>query len=218
MRLLGYLWYHPTLFMAVKDRGLNSIKDLKGKRIGVGVGPVTWDHITGPMIEAHGIDYRKDVRRVYAGFSAMANQVRDGLLDALIAVPGQPAVTELATARDIVYLSWDPKAVDRLAKEVPYFTKMTIPSGEMPRGSFEGDHYLTLDLGGPYLVVRPDMSETDAYLITKTIFGNVPKLARDFVRLRTIAKEPQLSVQPLGDIPFHPGAIQYWKEAGLWRK
>jgi uncharacterized protein len=218
MRLLGYLWVHPALFIALKDRGMTSMKDLKGKRVGVGPGPVTWDHLAGPIIEAHGIRYKNDIKRVYAGFSTMANQVRDGLLDVFYGTLGQPAVTELAASRDVVYLKWDPKAVERLDKEVPYLLKMTVPAREMPRGSFEGDEYLTVDHTGPYLVVRPDMPEADAYLITRAIFGNVQKLARDYAQLRRIAKEPHFAVQPVGDIPFHPGAIRYWKEAGLWRR
>lgn len=67
----------PLIWLARKDSGLTSIMDLKGKRVGVGVGPATWDAVSRPLLESHGFDYDKDITRVYGGFEDLHTQLGD---------------------------------------------------------------------------------------------------------------------------------------------
>ncbi len=64
-------------------------------------------------------------------------------------------------------------------------------------------------------VVRADMSDQNAYNITKGVVENVEKfkaahrLLKQVVTVQTLA-EP-------GQAPFHPGAVKYLKEKGLMK-
>jgi TRAP transporter TAXI family solute receptor len=66
---------------------------------------------------------------------------------------------------------------------------------------------------GEYLVGRADLSEDLVYQFTKTFFTNL----KDFHAVHASAREYDLEgslEEPT--IPYHPGAIRYYKEAGRW--
>ena len=219
-RVVTRICPNHSLFYALAGKGIASIKDLKGKRVGVGTGPTTWDVLTGPVLEAHGIDYRKDIKRVYAGFSDLANQVRDGLIDAAIGTVSagqtlQSAIAALAAEKELVFLEYDPRAVEEAVEKVPYFTKQIIPAGKLP--GVQKD-FLCVDIGTVSLVVRDDLQEEFVYKITKIIHQSVPELESKIKLFQYILKDPKFMVKTLGGPAFHPGSIRYYKEIGLWQK
>ena len=219
LRMLMQVFPNPTVFFALASNKITKLSELKGKRIGAGSGPSTWDILTGPFLEAHGIDYKTDVKKVYGSWEDLCNQVGDGLLDASIGnvsggVSLMPAIYALATEKKVNYLEWDPKALETLPAKYPYFSKLTVPASSLPGRT--GD-YTTLDIGSQTLVVREDMSEELAYKVTKTIHKNLGDLLASAKFFKYISDNPKFMTSKLGDIKFHPGAIKYWKEAGLWQ-
>lgn len=219
VRILTRVFANPTVFYALADKNLTKISDLKGKRVGVGAGPKTWDHISRPFLEAHGIDYEKDIKRVYAGFSDLCNQVRDGLLDASIGnVSGGiallPAIAALAAEKKLVFLEWDPKAIETLPVPAPYFNKQVVSGAVLGRES----DYVTLDLGSMQFTVRDDLPEDLVYKMTKLFHENLSDLAAKVKIFQYPIRNPKFMTLTLGDVKFHPGSIRYWKEAGLWQQ
>ena len=217
-RIVMRVFPNPTVFFALADRGLTKVSDLKGKRIGVGAGPTTWDVLTGPFIEAHGIDYKKDIKRVYASFEDLCNQVRDGLLDASIGnVSGGiallPAISALAFERKLVFLEWDPKAIESVPAQIPYFNKVVVPAASLPGRQTD---YVTLDLGSMQFVVRDDLPEELVYRMTKVIHENLSELSNSVSVFKYIVSNPKFMTGRLSDVEFHPGSVRYWKEKGLW--
>jgi TRAP transporter TAXI family solute receptor len=62
------------------------------------------------------------------------------------------------------------------------------------------------------VVVSADMSDATAYAITKAVFENFDDFKKLHPAVANITKEGSLR----GDTaPFHPGAVKYFKEAGL---
>ena len=65
------------------------------------------------------------------------------------------------------------------------------------------------------IVVRRDMPEESVYKITKAIFSKPIEIraghsaGKDWNLQKTLQDPP---------IPFHPGAIRYFKEVGAWGK
>lgn len=215
-RAIMFMFPNPTVFTALESSGITSIQDLAGKRVGVGTAPVPWDTITGPFLEAHGLRYPGDIRAVYAPFGPAQQQIGDGLLDAAIATSTVVAIQELARSNRINYLTWDDDARAKLAEQYPYFIPVEVPGDQLP--GFSGDVYKTVDMGGPYLLIRDNISDDFVYTITKAIHENLPRLAASDATLRFVNDNPEFLTQPLGDFDlFHPGAIRYWREVGLWR-
>jgi len=215
-RAIMFMFPNPTVFTALESSGITSIKDLAGKRVGVGTAPVPWDTITGPFLEAHGLSYPGDIRAVYAPFGPAQKQIGDGLLDAAIATSTVVAIQELARSNRINYLTWDDNARAQLAAQYPYFISVEVPGKQLP--GFKGDVYKTVDMGGPYLLVREDISDDFVYTMTKAIHENLQGLADSSATMRFVNENPQFLTQALGDFElFHDGAIRYWREVGLWK-
>lgn len=217
-RIVMWVFPNPTVFFALAEKNITKIKDLKGKRVGVGAGPSTWDHLAGPFLEAHGIDYKKDIRRVYGSFEDLSNQVRDGLLDASIGnisagVNLLPAISALATEKRLAFLDWDTQAVEGLSAKIPYFKKAIVKAAALPGRQTD---YLTVDLGAQLFVVRHDLPEELVYKITEVIHKNLTELVKTVKFFSYAVDNPKFMTQKLGEVEFHPGSLRYWKEVGLW--
>lgn len=213
------LYPHHSIFVALADRGIKRIADLRGKRVGLGVSEVHWGNLfTKPILRAHGLDPEKDLRAVYGSLGDLHTQVGDGILDATTSVvPGGrtpiPALTALMTTKKVEFVRMDPQALDRLEKEVPYMPRLTIPKGVLPGWDVD---FPTADNGGAQVFVRYDLPQELVYRITKIIHQNLPKLAETVGFFKYPRDHSDFLVKDLAGAPFHPGAVRYWKEVGLW--
>ena len=220
LRILMRTFPNPTVFFALESSGITKMSQLKGKRIGAGSGPSTWDILTGPFLEAHGVDYKNDVKRVYGNWEDLCNQVNDGLLDAAIGnVSGgtslMPAIFALATSKKVNFLEWDPKAMDELSAKYPYFSKTVVQAGALPGRTAD---YPTVDIGSQLLVAKEDLPDDAAYAVVKTIHQKMAELVGTAKFFAYVSKNPEFMTKKLGEAQFHPGAVKYWKEVGLWRE
>ncbi len=195
---------------------INSFADLKGNRVGVGTGR-TWDAFMVPLMTAHGLTYKKDFKPVYAGMSDLYTQLGDGNIVAMpTMVSGLspiPAALRLHAEKGARYLPPEPQAVDKMVKQFPYMTRQTIPANTP---TFE-KAVETFDIGGPLLTVRADADEELVYNVLKLIHTNLDKLAEDVRYFKYAQINPAVLTTQIG-VPYHPGAVRYWKEAGLWKK
>ncbi|MGX1308385.1 TRAP transporter TAXI family solute receptor [Amorphus suaedae] len=122
---------------------------------------------------------------------------------------GHPAMTEISTTTDLTFLQPSDKVLSELQSKYGW-SPVT-----MPKGTFEGQK---ADVKVPgtttILFVREDFSEDLAYTITKTICEQTETLQTIHKALSGFtckeAWKPENNV-----IPLHPGAVRYYKEAGL---
>ena len=193
---------------------INSFADLKGHRVGVGTGR-TWDAFMVPLMKAHGLTYKKDFKPVYAGMSDLYTQLGDGNIVAMpTMVSGLspiPAALRLHAEKGARYLPPEPQAVDKMVKQFPYMTRQTIPASTP---TFD-KAVETFDIGGPLLTVRADADEELVYKVIKLIHQNLKELAKDVRYFKYAELNPKVLTTQIG-VPYHPGAVRYWKEAGLW--
>ena len=194
---------------------IKSFNELKGKRVGVGTGR-TWDAFMVPLIEAHGLTY-KDFKPVYAGLSDLYTQLGDGIIAAMpTMVSGLspvPGALRLHAEKGAHYLAPDPAAVEKIVKKFPYMTKITIPK-TTPTYTQDIE---TLDIGGPLLTVRNDADAELVYMVTKLLHQNLDRMAGDVRYFKYAQVNPAVLTTQIG-VPYHPGAVRYWKEAGLWKE
>jgi TRAP transporter TAXI family solute receptor len=67
-----------------------------------------------------------------------------------------------------------------------------------------------------YLTTGAHLSEDEAYMIVKTIHEHWAELRQQYRPLKSVGAD---AVAPTDNsIPYHPGAIRYYREAGLWSK
>ena len=98
LRTLMIMYPNRMHVVTIEGTGINSLADLKGKRVSTG-SPGSATEVMGfRVIEAAGLDRDKDMRRERLGVAESVNAIKDKKIDAFFWVGGLPtaAVTDLA--------------------------------------------------------------------------------------------------------------------------
>lgn len=193
--------------ITLEGGGIDSIADLKGKRIGMGQpGGVSMLDANVMMDMIAGDDFKPF--RVRLG--DMVDMLSDGNIDAALwngSFP-LPPVIKLSAQRDVklVPIS-DEFYADLNAKYPPYF-RLSIPGGTYEDVAADTPTY-GLANG---LVISADVSEQRVYEMTKAIFESLDDLAGVHPAFGRVSKETVLN--GFG-APLHPGALKYYREIGV---
>jgi TRAP transporter TAXI family solute receptor len=213
LRTLMVLYTNIMHVVTIEGTGINTMKDLKGKRLSTGSPGSATEVMAFRILEAAGIDPLKDITRERLGVAESANAVKDRKIDGFFFVVGLPtsSVTDLASTPGIKI-----KFIDH-AYLVPAMNKKydnLYTQDVIPKTTYAG---MTADNKAAavanILIAHEKLSDQAAYNIVKTIFDkrqeliNVHKAAQDF-KLET----QKASATP---VPYHPGAIKYFKEKGV---
>ena len=199
--------------VTVEGTGIEKMADLKGKRVSTGSPGGATEVMAFRVIEAAGLDKDKDMKRERLGVSESVNAIKDRKIDAFFWVGGIPtaAVTDLAATPGMKMKLVDHgETVEKMnAKYGKLYTTSKIKAGSYP--GYDKDNSIAEVWN---LIVTGDkMSNDDAYAIVKTL---VEKKA-DIVAVHKEAESFSLDnqVQDRSPIPFHPGALKYFKEKGV---
>lgn len=205
------LFPNVAMFITKKDSGIQSITDLKGKRVAVGPEGAGFEDFVRPIVEAHGLSF-EDFDDVYAGQQQCVDLLGDGSIDAAFLGGGVPtaAITSAAASMDILLIPYGEAERRKLVAQYPFFEPATIPAGTY-RGqdaAFEG-----LNVGSAHLITAASVSDDLVYAVTKTIYEHRDEVAEKHaagkaINAANVVKNPGTE--------FHPGAIRYFEEAGLW--
>src|SRR5919106_366908 len=103
VRTLMILYPNRMHVVTIEGTGINSTKDLKGKRVSTGSGGSATEVMAFRVIEAAGLDKDRDLRRERLGVAESVNAIKDRKIDAFFWVGGIPtaAVTDLAATPGI---------------------------------------------------------------------------------------------------------------------
>lgn len=193
--------------ITLEGGGIDSVADLKGKRIGMGQpGGVSMLDANVMMDMVAGDDFKPF--RVRLG--DMVDMLSDGNIDAALwngSFP-LPPVIKLSAQRDVklVPIS-DEFFADLSAKYPPYF-RLSIPGGTYEDVAADTPTY-GLANG---LVISADVSEERVYEMTKAVFESLDDLAGVHPAFGRVSKETVLN--GFG-APLHPGALKYYREIGV---
>jgi TRAP transporter TAXI family solute receptor len=193
--------------------GIKTMQDLKGKRVSTGSPGSATEVMAFRVIEAAGLDKDKDMRRERLSVAESVNAVKDRKIDAFFWVGGLPtaAVTDLANTPNTQIVMIDhSKEVDAMNKKYHnlYF-KDVIPKTTY-KGMEKDNNVISV---ANILVTSPKMSEKDAYNIVKAVFDNKIELVRTHYEYISVTLEGQKTAST--PIPFHPGALKYFKEKNV---
>lgn len=196
--------------IATEASGIKTVADLKGKTVAIGdTGSGVFYNAT-QILAAAGLDYEKDIKATYASFGDSATQIKDGSIDACFLTAGTPtnAITELATTTNVVAVDLGEDVIANLMKDYPFYSKYEMTSDDY---EFITEPVNTVAIMATF-VVTDEMSDEQAYEITKTLWEN-----EDIMSAHAKCKEMDINnaVAPVGNIPVHPGAEKYYKEAGI---
>ncbi|WP_026380869.1 TAXI family TRAP transporter solute-binding subunit [Afifella pfennigii] len=203
---------HPEPFTLVvhPDSGIQSLEDLKGKRVNVG-NPGSGQRGTMELLMGE-LGWTLDDFTVAAELAAaqMPAALCDGQIDAYVYVVGHPSanITEAVTTCGAQLIDVEHEVVDRLVEANPYYRVATIPAG-----TYEGqDGDVTTWGVGATLVTSASVPEDAVYAVVKAVFDNF----EDFKGLHPAfagLKEEEMISDGLS-APLHDGAKRYYEERG----
>jgi len=200
-----------AFFITSEGSGIESLDDLRGKRVTVGPAGAGFEYFVGPLLAAHGISY-DDFSPMNAIQQAAVDMLADGSADAAFlggAVP-TASITQASASMDVVFLPFGDTEKQQLVDDYSFFRPATIPS-ETYRNQTEP--YEGLDVGSMHLITSADAPEELVYTVTRLLYDN-----RDLVVQRHAAGRainPNNVVRDTGT-EFHPGAIRFYQEIGIW--
>lgn len=199
--------------IATKASGIKTIEDLKGKNVAVGdVGSGVYYNAT-QILAAAGIDIDKDIKKTAASFGDSATLLKDGAIDAAFITAGTPttAVTDLATSTDVVVVDLGADVIEKLKNDYPFYAEHKYTSADYDFVA-EDETASTVAIMAT-LIATNDMSEQQAYEITKDIWEKQEEIATAHAKGKEMSKDTAIAA--IGKVPLHPGAEKYYKEIGI---
>lgn len=148
----------------------------------------------------------------YMGYGASADALQNGTIEGMNIPAGVPtsAITRAyaALGSDMTILNFTDEQIAAANGKYKLWTRFVIPANTYP-----GQTKDINTMAQPnFLAVRDDISDDDVYMITKTIYENLPFLNGIHKATKAMALEKAIAGLP---VPLHSGAARYYKEMGL---
>jgi len=211
LRAIATMAPNVAFFITPESTGIESFEDLKGKRVVVGPAGSGMEAFIRPILEEHGVTY-DDFTPLYQGQAGAVELLQDGAADAAFlggAVPTASIVQATAT-RPINFIPFEPEVRERLIEKYEFFKPHTIAAG-----TYKGqeEDYPCLNVGSMHLITDAEEEEAFVYWLTKSIYEASDKIAQTHKAGNSLNAA---NVVVDTGTPFHPGAIRYYKEIGIW--
>ncbi|MBA3009504.1 MAG: TAXI family TRAP transporter solute-binding subunit [Proteobacteria bacterium] len=208
---VAWLYGAPGQLVVRADSGIKSVKDLVGKKVGVG-NAGSGAFATCELFFTHMGVWDK-IERNAMGYDDAAQAFGNNQLDAFWLFVGIPAgaVMMAAQTNDIALIDLDADAqASGFYEKYPYFTKLSIPAKtykgvDTDTGSFQDS---------ALWVANAKVSADTVYKMLSLIFTE-EGLAHMVAQKKTF-KDMSIQTGANGVVtPFHPGAEKFWKEKGV---
>ncbi len=209
LRGMAMLYPETIQVVTVRGKNINSIADLRGRRIAVGAPGSGTEVNARQILRIFEIGYY-NTKPDFLNFAEAADQLKDGVVDAAFITAGHPtaAVTDIAASRDLKILPIPRDVVEQLRQQYPYYTEVTIPANTY-KGQTEA---VATAAVMAMLVTRQDVDADLIYALTKSLWDNTDRLRAAHARGRDITTQSSRRGMP---ITMHAGALRYYRESGI---
>ena len=213
IRALVVMYPNHMHVVSVEGTGINKVEDMKGKRVSTGSPGSATEVYALRVIEAAGLDPEKDMKRERLGVAESVNALKDKKVEAFFWVGGLPtaAVTDLASTPTTKI-----KMIDfaHLTDKMNAKYGRLYAAGVIPKTTYKGmDADNKNNSVWNIMAVNASMSDELAYNLTKTMLEKRDDLALVHKEALNIKAEWQTSDR--AGVPWHPGALKYFKEKGI---
>ncbi|AGA35419.1 TRAP transporter solute receptor, TAXI family precursor [Thioalkalivibrio nitratireducens DSM 14787] len=205
VRAMFPMYMTPFQVVALQRSGIDSISDLRGKRVGVGPRGGTASVYWPRFFQDLGVN----VRLQYGGASDLAGQLQDGLIDAFAFAAGVPisAFSQLEAQQSVNIFSFTDAELDVVTANNPV-SPVVIPGGTYR--SVPGDQ--TTVAMWNYAIAHKDMPESLVQRIMEVVLDDNERM----VRIHRSATETLPENYTTNSFMwFHPGAVCYLQAKGF---
>jgi hypothetical protein len=203
-------------FWVRKDSNINSIADLKGKRV-----PSEWVQQTGviphttAVLAAGGLKYDDVVKVPEVNVVRAADDFKAGKLDLLFFAVGAPKVQEVAAAVGglrVLPMNPLPDSEKRMKSVRSEYYFSTVNPAPHIAGIDKPSPVQTIDV---VIGVGAHVPDAVVHQFVKAMRENKKALAAGHPNFNRFDETEAGKQQP--SLPHHPAAIKYFREVGIWR-
>ena len=216
LRSVTMLWQNVEQFVIAADKvdtgTVDDLKALKGMAAGMGKQNSGTIGSNKVLLSGLGLDIDKDFDLVHAGYGPTADALANGQAVAAGLPSGPPtgAITKLLASNQgkFTILDVNEKQAEAMDGGRNLWVPYTIEAGTYP-----GQDKDVNTIAQPnFLAVNANVDEDHVYMLTKTMYENLPFLQAIHPATKAMAVERSMAGLPA---PLHPGAARYYKEVGL---
>jgi len=204
---------YPQVFQAVVagDAGIESIGDLRGRNVAVGLRGHTGEQLARQMLDINGLTY-DDLGSVnHVNYTDSVSLMKDGHIDAFIIITTIPAsaVMDVATARDVKILEIPDESFEALRERYnPHYVRRTIPAGTYPDQPEDIKTFGTWT----HFIAHDEVPADVVYDMLAALVQHREDLGSIVNALKGVT--PETFVIDVG-VPYHPGAERYYRDHDL---
>ncbi len=215
-RSITMLWrnveHFPIVNKYVKTGTMDDLKSLDQK-FSIGKRGSGTEGSGRTLFNILGINPEKDMTLEYLGYNPSAQAMMDGRIAGANIPAGVPAaaITQLFAqmgSDDVTVLNFTDEQLKAIQKDYPIWNRFVIPAKTYP----SQDKDINTVAQPNFLACRADLPEETVYLITKTIYENLPFLHNIHSATEAMSLEKATEGLPA---PLHPGAEKYYREVGV---
>ena len=207
LRAIAAIYPNYIQIAALKEAGVTTVADLKGKSLSVGAPKSGTELNARAILGGAGLSYEDLAKVEYLPFAESVELMKNRQLEATLQSSGlgNAAIKDLASSQDISIVAVPADVVEKIGA--------TYIAGVIPAGTYQGqDADVPTAAVINFLVTHEGVSDETAYQMTKLIFDNLDKLKAAHSAAAGIVLENAPKDSP---IPLHPGAERFYKEKGL---
>ncbi|WP_316012966.1 TAXI family TRAP transporter solute-binding subunit [Roseobacter sp. HKCCA0434] len=216
MRSVSMLWQNVEHFVIDSDLAeTGTISDFvgqTGQAMALGRRNSGTIGSNAAILDGFDVDIYEDYELVEGGYGPSAEALQNGQVAGISTPAGVPvgAISQLfaAAGDSVTLLNFDADQIAQADGGRELWTEYTIEAGTYP-----GQEEAVTTIAQPnFLATQADLPDENVYLITKTIYENLPFLQAIHPATQAMAIEKAIAGLPL---PLHPGAIRYYEEVGV---
>jgi TRAP transporter TAXI family solute receptor len=211
IRTMAVLYPEVLHVIARKDAGINSIADLKGKKVVIGDLGSGTEQTAAQVMDAYGLKFDDLGQALRVSPSQGISLMQDKRADALFYTVGvgASAIAQIAQTVDVKLVPVAGNQAATLIKKYPFYVRYNVPAN-----SYRGIGATVPSVAvQATLVTTTALSEDAVYKAMKAAFGEEkdlkaihPALANNFSYAKAVQGLPA---------PLHPGAVKFFKEMGV---
>jgi uncharacterized protein len=213
IRALAVMYPNHMHVVTIEGTGITKVEDMKGKRVSTGSPGSATEVFALRVIEAAGLNPDKDMRRERLGVAESVNALKDRKVEAFFWVGGLPtaSVTDLSATPNtkIKVIDIAQFAPKMNAKYGPLYAEATIPASTYKGMEADAKNITVWNI----MAVNANMDEQLAYDLTRIMLEKRDELA--LVHKEALNIKPEWQTSDRAGIPWHPGALKYFKEKGI---
>ncbi|MFB7247495.1 hypothetical protein CW362_31070 [Streptomyces populi] len=197
--------------VVLRSSPVESVKDLRGLKVAVGPSGSGVRLIANHVLEAAGLDPRKDIEPLDASIAKMPDLLEQHKIDAFFWSGGLPtnAVQGLSKTADIRLVPIGSDLVEALHKQgggSRYYRSAVMPADAYPRAQ-RGAAVQTLAVAN-FLITREDADADLTEELTRTVIASRDRIGSVVHAAQLVDLRTAIYTDPL---PLHEGARRYYR-------